>query len=142
MASNEVCKLTDSMHTHQVNLVVKHIKNWYWLLFFYFYALHQKCSEVLKLCKFHVLCKFYVIEINIFDTIFAFVLQRIYKLENWLILADHLVNLAGRSLYFNHFQSISITKIQTLRGSSSLIFMAFQKELYILNLQTKCYNMA
>ena len=26
-----------------------------------------------ELCKFHVLCEFYVIEIGIFDTIFAFV---------------------------------------------------------------------
>ena len=46
-------------------------------------------------------CEFYVIEINIFDTIFAFVSQRIYKLEHWLILADYLVKLAGQFLYFN-----------------------------------------
>ena len=48
-----------------------------------------------ELCKFHSLCEFYVIEINIFDTIFAFVSQRIYKLENWPILADYLVKSAG-----------------------------------------------
>ena len=38
------------------------------------------------LCKFHVLCDFYVVEINIFDTIFAFVSIIMYKPENWPII--------------------------------------------------------
>ena len=35
IVKRRVCKLTDPMHTHKVNLVVKHIKNWYmyWLYF-------------------------------------------------------------------------------------------------------------
>ena len=44
---------------------------------------------------------FYVVEINIFDTIFAFVSIIMYKPENWPILADYLVKLAGQFLYFN-----------------------------------------
>ena len=53
------------------------------------------------LCKFHVLCDFYVVEINIFDTIFAFVSIIMYEPENWPILANYLVKSAGRFLYFN-----------------------------------------
>ena len=55
-----------------------------------------------ELCKFHVLCEFDVIEINIFDATFAFVSFRFYVLKNWLILADYLVKLAGQFLNFNH----------------------------------------
>ena len=47
--------------------------------------------------------------------IFAFVSQRIYKLENWLILADYLVKSAGQFLYFNH-----LPQNTNLMGSSSL----------------------
>ena len=53
----------------------------------------------------------FVIEINIFDTIFAFVSQRIYELENRPILADYLVN----TLIFNvseeveHFTNVLCT---------------------------------
>ena len=54
-----------------------------------------------ELRKFHVLCKFNVIEMNIFDTTFTFVSVRFYILKNWLILADYLVKLAGLFLYFN-----------------------------------------
>ena len=49
---------------------------------------------------YYVTC--YVVEINIFDTIFAFVSIIMYEPENWPILAYYLVKLAGQFLYFNH----------------------------------------